>query len=996
MTTSLTTLEPSEEPFAPRIPQIVGRQKHIEAIRAAITDPTGKSHVLYFSGPGGVGKTRLLEEVEVIQKKRTGTPFRSTGVIDLYYADYHSPGGLRQAIADGLDPDNYYFRTYRVKYVMFAKMRREGVAGRELQELRREIDALFQQEYTVLAQEQRLALCFDTMELIEYESSIIQEICQIQDEDTIVKTWLLEHVSRFPNTVTLFAGRPRPKVQSDFQQAFTQAGCIFELFELGSFEKKETQAYLQIICKQRPELVEILKPEVRRRIFYLTKGRPIYLTLLIDLLIHGEALGQQFPVSAEAAQDVDEALIGQQLVEYLLKAPGWFCQMIHFLMHARKGLNADLLRYLVGDSWSEAEVQQYMTHVREFAFVKTRPGTTQLFLHDEIYDLFDRYFRGDPHYGREYEAIAHYYRQRLAAATSLSEREELMVTQLYYEFQVDARAGYYQYYARWDEDAIKSSETGFDMRLRDEALRFLDRYTLRESPFYDPRIADRVDRESIDRDSAVRWVKRYLARGEFQTARHIAEALYSSERRTFKWDIVDAVLYKAGLLTAWGEAMLYLGLPEAISKLEEAVKLVEAKHGWDEDQSWWRARILGRAYNNIGYLYRTRGSSGSALEYYRQALPYFAEADIPDERADTLNNLAFMLALSGRINTAQRNIDQALKIRQQIGRRYPIALSHNTRGLIYTLQDHPLWGSRECQEALRICEELQQIRGIGLACNGLGLALRKRGDQWKLDAYSQKEAEEYFQRSVEYLQRAIRIFSDQVEEPFRLWEAYNELGSLYCDWGWLTRHLEDSAQSALWQYERSIGYQREALEVAKKHKLQFQIVDSYDDLAQVYSDRSFLLISMHRLEEAQESRVSAKEYINQVLELIPENFRMEPGAGFSAAPGAGEAYWLPLGKVHLWQGIWAFRDLEANQIPTSQRPDVLMQATQQLIRAVAIFRHYWPESFALNHTLGYFSRFLQNAGVSADWAHEQIGNFSHEYQINLDILDETIIDILGP
>src|SRR5436853_2892156 len=116
MITLLTTLEPFEEPFAPRIPQIVGREKHIDAIRAAIADSSGNSYVLYFVGPGGVGKTRLLEEVAAIQKEWTGTRFRSTGIIDLYYADYHSPGGLRQAIADGLDPGNRAFREYRRLY----------------------------------------------------------------------------------------------------------------------------------------------------------------------------------------------------------------------------------------------------------------------------------------------------------------------------------------------------------------------------------------------------------------------------------------------------------------------------------------------------------------------------------------------------------------------------------------------------------------------------------------------------------------------------------------------------------------------------------------------------------------------------------------------------------------------------------------------------------------------------------------------------------------
>src|SRR6185503_13331920 len=101
-----------EEPFAPRTSRIIGRHEYVQAIRTAIADRSGRSYVLYFSGVGGVGKTRLLEEVAVLHTTWTGIPFRHTSIIDLYHADYHSPGALRQAIINGLDPGNDYFPLY--------------------------------------------------------------------------------------------------------------------------------------------------------------------------------------------------------------------------------------------------------------------------------------------------------------------------------------------------------------------------------------------------------------------------------------------------------------------------------------------------------------------------------------------------------------------------------------------------------------------------------------------------------------------------------------------------------------------------------------------------------------------------------------------------------------------------------------------------------------------------------------------------------------------
>ena len=48
------------KPFALRTDRVVGRSSEVEAIQEALADPTGRTHILYFIGPGGIGKTRLL------------------------------------------------------------------------------------------------------------------------------------------------------------------------------------------------------------------------------------------------------------------------------------------------------------------------------------------------------------------------------------------------------------------------------------------------------------------------------------------------------------------------------------------------------------------------------------------------------------------------------------------------------------------------------------------------------------------------------------------------------------------------------------------------------------------------------------------------------------------------------------------------------------------------------------------------------------------------
>jgi hypothetical protein len=77
-----------------------------------------------------------------------------------------------------------------------------------------------------------------------------------------------------------------------------------------------------------------------------------------------------------------------------------------------------------------------------------------------------------------------------------------MAEQLYYQFLADPKDGYAQY-ARLSDAALFRYDVGFDMRLRDELLRFCNRYANKIK-------WHNLPREFIDYDAAVRWVKLFL------------------------------------------------------------------------------------------------------------------------------------------------------------------------------------------------------------------------------------------------------------------------------------------------------------------------------------------------------------------------------------------------------------------------------------------------------------------------------------------------------
>lgn len=982
-------------PLVTHIQRLIGRKPQLQAIFNAIAAGSRQSRALYFVAPGGLGKTRLLQEVAAQKGDWDGTLFRCTPLIDLYHTDLHSPNDLRQAIINGLDPELKHFLRYEKAREDFERQREAGISDRELEQHRRKLDSIFTEEYARLARNQRLVIILDTLEQVQHEDDFVMEICQVENVDTMIKTWMVKRLSKLPNTVVLFAGRPHEKVENELEKQFVAAGYTFNRFQLTPFNFDECKTFLdtQANTQQHAALRTILDqdPRLYQRIYQLSQGKPIYLALIIDFLLYGRDIGSLFPVNLDTAPPVTEAELGHILVRFLLEglSPN-IRRIMHWLLFARKGLHTALLAHLEPD-WELEKVTATLFDAQQFAVVKVReetPGVQQLFLHDELYDIFDRYFKGDVMYSGDYRPIAEYYRLQLEnPKLTPGEREELNVIALYYELQVNLDEGYHKFYTRWSYEAIKDHELGYDMRLRDEILRFLNRYTYTTSEFYDARIAQGAKREQIDRDCAVRWVWRHHVRGETTKAREVASRLRNSQEASFNWEQIDDPLYQADLLTTLAVTRVHEG-EAAEDLLKEAIMLAqEATNNWN---TWERQRILGLAYDQLGYLYRVNGHYSQARHHYLMALPHFQGAELQNELGMTLNNLAYVQALLGRPREAQAYVDRALAIRRKIGHKYRLALSLNTRGRIFTLQDQSSWGIKMSEEALEICKILGAERGVGLAYNALGFSWRKKGNEWKLDVMTIEEAEEAFTHAEDYLLQAVDLFT-HFSEPIRQWEANNELGSLYGDWAWLY-HQKDKFNQALRYYKDAIRFQERAIKVAREHDLSFQLADSSDDLAEIKGDMSRLLQSNGRIDKAQQARSEAETLLYDIIRVqVPDEFKLTPGQGFTAATELGEAYWLSLGKANLWLGVWRFRDVvESNMADTDEQETALQDASRHLILAIAYFQRYNPTSYDLERTLGYLSRYWQQIDRSNPWAWELLKRIETEYALDLHIIHDLI------
>ncbi|MBK8988169.1 MAG: hypothetical protein IPM39_19240 [Chloroflexi bacterium] len=113
--------------------EMIDRDNEQRVISAAVAARETQSRVVYFNGPGGSGKTRLLQESErIFRQAKRSRSLRYGQIIDLYHADLHSVSAIQNAIVQALDPTEKHFVQYREACSQFDRRRRQGIASQSL------------------------------------------------------------------------------------------------------------------------------------------------------------------------------------------------------------------------------------------------------------------------------------------------------------------------------------------------------------------------------------------------------------------------------------------------------------------------------------------------------------------------------------------------------------------------------------------------------------------------------------------------------------------------------------------------------------------------------------------------------------------------------------------------------------------------------------------------------------------------------------------------
>ena len=203
------SIQPSDDVvLTSPLPRMVGREQELKRLQTHLLS-RGESHFLYYWADGGLGKTRLLEELRQMVKE-AGPGFYSTRIIDLYQTDTHSTSDVERAIIDGLDPEHKYFVHYRQERAKYELLRERGTDPGVLEQRREKLSHLFIEGCREMALEARkLVICFDTVELLQYESSVVEEIAGLETVDTRIKPWPAQKPGKTGQCVGRFCRTPQ-------------------------------------------------------------------------------------------------------------------------------------------------------------------------------------------------------------------------------------------------------------------------------------------------------------------------------------------------------------------------------------------------------------------------------------------------------------------------------------------------------------------------------------------------------------------------------------------------------------------------------------------------------------------------------------------------------------------------------------------------------------------------------------------------------------------
>jgi len=1000
-------------------PELVGRKEILGIIQKAIESKSKKTQVIYITARGGMGKTRLLEEVvkfwsRTSRAKEEKKILVASHLVDLYHTRTHNPDGLIDEIVEALGKKHFKKYLEKRSAIIHTKYERGETPS---DASRQEMSDVFVEELNELGRHyDKVILAFDTAEVLRYQQNPSQKALEMTDNLTTIALWLTrELISRLLNVTVLIAGRPPVSPSSpgspdgprpdEFLDKLSETGAVVVPYPLPGFGLEETLDYFNVIAKatrkenpQSANRIQSIPEETRKVIHDLTQGEPFMLALLIDYV----SITDELPGMEQRKPEEFRKELRDRIIEAIQKCLRPSDEVVEALSWTPKGMGAQLLAWVLKHDQPDHEeisdakkaIDELRNPKKRLSFVKIRAADDLVFFQDEMYSLmkemhhdigmkaqkeridkdilaFYEWKIGETRkkiQEREMELDATRHAPdklyRLSSARIMREEDRLSEARAHLQAYQVEHVYYglrinpldgFKLFLEYAEEAFQSREENLWMLLQDELLRYAYKYLP----------GGGLTWEEIEAYMGTRWIRSSLTEDDIDEA----ERRIGIFRKTFSEDFLKPGNYLDLEMKLWETwALTYQGgnPDDAQTLLNDILQGLENSPSTTSLDQWRLKFLKAFAFYWHGYLSWTQGEFKDSVQWYLKALPLWRDLKIEVLAATTLNDLSWAEAETGAFETALAHCKDGLKLRRQLGQPYLIALSLNTLGLIEIRHGKPETARYHCEQALEIFRRSEDARGTGLACLALAEALRRTTNTDRF-VYDEKMKIQYLNEAEKRVKEAVKIFTETVKnEPLRLVEAYIELGCVYREW---VRQLGQNKPEWAEKIERSCAAFESAEEIAREGGYEYRATDSLVNLAWLYyyigdfSKARDLLDTKGRA-QIKDEYLYTKEH--EAASRIPIPW-----------------HWVQLGKAYVLLGMMVYdeyRDVRANDPEKAQKK--LRQAA-----------HNWTISMAYNKLYGsvfrdfskgrddVYSRLSELNLQEMEWVKDSMEQTHREYHI---------------